>query len=221
MNSRAEENYLKALFLLSQDNEDVALNELSKTLDVKMPTATGMMKKFSQKAWVIYQSYKPIRLTEKGRKEAASIVRKHRLTEMFLADKMGLGWESVHEIAEQIEHIKSPLFFDKMDEMLDYPKLDPHGSPIPDKNGNIQELNYISLSEVDLGAKVIFRAVHNATDEFLKFLNNKSISLHNKLEVIDIEAFDNSITIKYNGKTTILSKEACERMLVEIISMPK
>ena len=137
MKSLTEENYLKAIFHLIDEDNCFTINELSKLLNIKMPSVNSMMKKFMQKNWVIYESYKPIKLTDLGKKEAALIVRKHRLTEMFLVEKMGFGWEAVHEIAEQLEHIHSEIFFDKMDEFLNYPKVDPPGEPIPDKEGNI------------------------------------------------------------------------------------
>src|SRR5579864_5819241 len=134
MISLTEENYLKALFNLASDAGEVNVNELSKQLDIKMPTVTSMMKKLAEKELVHYESYKPLKLSEKGKKEAGLIIRKHRLTEMFLVEKMGFGWEEVHEIAEQVEHIQSVGFFTKMDELLGFPGIDPHGSPIPDKN---------------------------------------------------------------------------------------
>src|ERR1051325_5286056 len=126
MYSLTEENYLKALFLLSAERGEVSVNDLSKRLKIKMPTVTGMMKKLADKKLVHHESYKPLHLTEKGQKAAGIIIRKHRLTEMFLVQLMGFGWEQVHEIAEQIEHIQSPEFFKKMDEMLGFPKIDPH-----------------------------------------------------------------------------------------------
>ena len=135
MISQTEENYLKALFTLTNAKGEASVNELSKHLDIKMPTVNSMMKRMADKGFVLYESYKPLKLTEKGKKEAALILRKHRLAEMYLVEKMGFGWEEVHDIAEQIEHLKSPIFFEKMDELLGYPKVDPHGSPIPDING--------------------------------------------------------------------------------------
>jgi DtxR family Mn-dependent transcriptional regulator len=117
-NSLTEENYLKALYNIANEAGEVNVAELSKSLDIKMPTVTSMMKKLAKKNLVHYESYKPLRLTEKGKKEAGLIIRKHRLTEMFLVDKMKMGWEDVHDIAEQIEHIQSPVFFEKMDELL-------------------------------------------------------------------------------------------------------
>ena len=118
MISLTEENYLKAIFHLRNTDNTVTINELSKFLHVKMPSVNNMMKKFAQKNWVIYETYKPLKITAEGNKEAALIVRKHRLTEMFLVEKMNFGWENVHEIAEQLEHLHSDLFFDKIDEIL-------------------------------------------------------------------------------------------------------
>ena len=201
--------------MLSQKNQDVSVNELSKELDITMPTVTAMMKRFAKKNWVVYKSYKPIRLSELGAKEAALIVRKHRLTEMFLVDVMDFGWEDVHEVAEQIEHIESTMFFDKMDKMLNYPKVDPHGSPIPDKYGNTIELNYSKLSDCKAGDTVIFRAVENSTDDFLTFLNDRNLALQTKLHIKSIESFDDSMLVEYNDRTHTFSKKACKMMLVE------
>ena len=117
-NTLTEENYLKAIFHLTTNQNTVAVNEISKYLDVKMPTVNNMMKKFAEKKWIIYESYKPIIITDLGKKEAALVVRKHRFTEMFLVEQMNFGWENVHEIAVQLEHIHSNIFVDKMDELL-------------------------------------------------------------------------------------------------------
>ena len=217
MKSLTEENYLKALFILSQKDAEVTVNELSKELDIKMPTVTAMMKKFCDKGWVNYESYKPVKLTAEGKKEAALIVRKHRLTEMFLSEIMHIGWENVHEIAEQIEHIRSPLFFQKMDEMLNFPKTDPHGSPIPDKNGEIHVQNYIKLSDCQPNDRVIFRAVDQSTDEFLKFLNYKNLHLRKELIIKHIEPFDKSMTLHFDHQNYVFSYRACEKLLVEKI----
>jgi DtxR family Mn-dependent transcriptional regulator len=146
MISLTEENYLKAIFHLRKDDNTVTVNELSKFMNVKMPSVNNMMKKFAQKDWVIYETYKPLVITALGKKEAALIVRKHRLTEMFLVEKMNFGWENVHEIAEQLEHVHSEMFFDKMDELLQFPKFDPHGEPIPNKDGAIISLDLQKLS---------------------------------------------------------------------------
>ena len=217
MKSLNEENYLKAIFHLIDKDDTFTVNELSKMLNIKMPSVNSMMKKFSQKNWVIYESYKPIKITALGKKEAAHVVRKHRLTEMFLVEKMGFGWEVVHEIAEQLEHIHSEIFFDKMDELLNYPKVDPHGEPIPDKQGNIIQQNLTKLSECKAGGTVILSAVIDSSDEFLTYLNHRNLSLNSELKILEVEKFDQSMKIEFSGKTETLSEMVCDKILVQKI----
>lgn len=216
MISLTEENYLKAIFHLRNEDNTVTVNELSKFLNVKMPSVNNMMKKFAQKNWVIYESYKPLKITKEGNKEAALIVRKHRLTEMFLVEKMNFGWENVHEIAEQLEHVHSEMFFEKMDEILKYPKIDPHGEPIPDKDGNIHAQDLQKLSTCKVGDKVIFSSVTVSDDEFLSYLNSKQLELGRKLEVVEIEKYDQSMIICKDDQSIItLSKMVCDKILVK------
>lgn len=210
-----EENYLKALFHLVDNEGKVTINELSKFLNVKMPSVNNMMKKFAEKKWVIYETYKPLIVTENGRREAALVVRKHRLTEMFLVKKMNFGWENVHEIAEQLEHVHSQIFFDKMDEILDHPKFDPHGEPIPDKDGNIIAQDLQKLSGCVEGEAVVFASVTLSDDAFLTYLNDRKLLLNTKVKIIKIESFDKSMTIEIDGKKEILSKKATEKILVK------
>ncbi len=217
MPSQTEENYLKALLTLTHENGEVSLSELSNSLGVSTPTANSMVKKLRDKGFVRYEKYKPLTITPKGKKEAAIILRRHRLTEMYLVSKMGFGWEEVHEIAEQVEHIKSQKFFDRMDELLGYPSLDPHGSPIPDKEGNMILREYQKLSEVTVGKLVRLCALQNSSNEFLTFLNDKQIELGTQMEVLHRESFDNSATVRYNQTQIMLSYEVCERLLVEEI----
>ncbi len=215
MISLTEENYLKALFNLANDAGEVNVNELSKQLGIKMPTVTSMMKKLAEKKLVHYESYKPLRLTEKGKKEAALVVRKHRLTEMYLVEKMGFGWEEVHDIAEQVEHVQSADFFDKIDQLLGFPKLDPHGAPIPDKNGKFAWISFNKLSECHAGDIVKVSAVIHTSSEFLKFLNNRDIRLGTKIKIKSVEPFDRSMIVTYGNRQETFSLAASERMLVE------
>lgn len=215
MISLTEENYLKAIFHLVDENHSVTINELSKFLNVKMPSVNNMMKKFADKKWVIYESYKPLKITASGKKQAALVVRKHRLTEMFLVEKMNFGWENVHEIAEQVEHIQSEMFFDKMDEILNHPKFDPHGEPIPDKDGDIISQHLKKLSQCKVGDKVLFTAVTISDDDFLSFLNSKNLELGKIIEILEIEKYDESMTIKVNGVEKTVSKIVSEKILVK------
>lgn len=215
MNSLTEENYLKALFNLAGENGEVSVNDLSRHLDIKMPTVTSMMKRLSGKKLVHYESYKPVRLTEKGKREAGLIVRKHRLTEMYLVEKMGFGWEAVHEIAEEVEHIQSAAFFDKMDELLGFPKVDPHGAAIPDRNGKVAWVAYDRLSDCRAGDTVKLAAVVHSSADFLKFLNNRGIRLGLRIRIRSVEVFDGSLVVAYEGRQETLSRVVGERLLVE------
>ena len=173
------------------------------------------MNTFAEKHWVIYETYKPLIVTEKGKREAALVVRKHRLTEMFLVKKMNFGWENVHEIAEQLEHVHSTVFFDKMDEILDYPKFDPHGEPIPDKDGNIIAQDLQKLSACGLGETVVFTSVTLSDDAFLNYLTERNLFLDKKIQIIKLESFDKSMTVEVDGKQEILSRKATDKILVK------
>ena len=215
MISLSEENYLKAIFHLMNTDNTVTINELSKVLSVKMPSVNNMMKKFAEKGWVIYESYKPLKITVAGKKQAALVVRKHRLTEMFLVEKMNFGWENVHEIAEQLEHIHSETFFDKMDELLNYPKYDPHGEPIPDKEGNIIAQDLKKLSNCKVGESVVFTAVTITDEDFLNFLNKKNLVLGKEIKVLNIEKFDKTMLVKIQEEEIVLSNIVCDKILVK------
>ena len=218
MNSLTEENYLKALLTLSEGEEKVSVKHLAQVLGIKMPTVTSMMKRLSEKGLVHYESYKPLSLTAEGRKQAALIIRRHRLTEMFLVEKMGFGWEEVHQIAEEVEHVHVPAFFEKMDELLDYPTVDPHGSPIPDKDGNIVHPRYVALSDCQTGDTFTLRAVSHAQDDFLAFLNDRKLCLGVQLVVLLVEPFDHSIKVRYESdgpRTETLSEPVSARLLGE------
>lgn len=218
MPSPTEENYLKALYSLSNAKGEATVNELSKQLGIKMPTVNSMMKRLDEKGFVQYESYKPPRITDKGRKEASLIIRKHRLTEMYLVQKMGFGWEEVHDIAEQIEHIKSPVFFKKMDELLGYPKVDPHGSPIPDIHGKMLSEHYTKLSDCKTGQRVTFMAVATSSEDLLKFLNSRELVLGSVIKIEAKESFDNSMIIAYaSRKSEMLSSKVCDKLLVQVL----
>lgn len=219
MISQTEENYLKALYSLTYLKGDANVNEISKRLDIKMPTVNSMMKKLADKGFVHYESYKPLRLTEEGKKEAALIIRKHRLTEMYLFQKMGFAWDEVHQIAEQVEHIHSPEFFSKMDELLGYPTVDPHGSPIPDQNGVMPLENYVFLNTCKAGDIVTLMAVQPSSKELLQYLTAKNLELGTTLTIKSIEPFDESLTVAYKDRPIeVLSSKVTATLLVRVIT---
>lgn len=218
MASSTEENYLKSLYNLANTNGEVNLSELAASLQVSLPTANSMVKSLQKSGWVVYEKYKPVTLTKEGQKTAALIIRKHRLMEMFLVKVMNFGWEEVHEVAEQIEHIHAPKFFERMDQMLGFPTVDPHGSPIPDPQGKITPLSYTSLSLAKAGQKVQLAALTNSSSEFLEFLNSRNLSLGLQLTILSKEAYDQSMVVAYAGHPSeTLSEKVCERLLVRVL----
>lgn len=216
MATQTVENYLKAMFMIANDKDEINLSELSEVLEVSTPTANSMAKNLHKQGLIIYEKYKPLRMTTAGKREAAKVIRKHRLTEMYLVEKMGFGWEEVHEIAEQVEHIHSPELFDRMDTILGNPTTDPHGSPIPDREGHFKVRNYVKLSTCITGQKVTLCALEHSTNDFLHYLNEKELKLGLVLQIQHVEAFDGSMTIKYrNHPSETLSKTVTDLLLVE------
>lgn len=216
MTLKTKENYLKAMYMLAEEEGVISLSGLGKKLGVSTPTVNSMVKRFQKEGWVEYQKYKPIELTLQGKKEAALVIRRHRLVEMFLVEKMKFGWEEVHDIAEEMEHVEAEILFDRMNDILGNPAFDPHGSPIPDKDGNVLLRPYLSLSEMKQGDRVIVKALREDNKDFLDYLNSRHICLEMEMLVEQIEAFDKSMTISFEKEPKVnLSKEVCDRLLVE------
>jgi DtxR family Mn-dependent transcriptional regulator len=217
MGSLTEENYIKSIYSLSLQEGKVSVSELARKLKVKLPTVNSMVKKLAVKKVVSYAPYQGIKITEKGRKEALSIIRKHRLAELFLVKVMNLGWEEVHDIAEQLEHVESERFYNKMDEMLGYPKADPHGEPIPDANGKITAKNRMALSQLKEGVAAKISAVGNDEKSFLDHLNSKGLQIGDSVTVKKRELFDGSLVIQTKSKKeTMLSHQVAERIWVDV-----
>ncbi len=220
MLSFTEENYLKALFRLTQENsdEEAGTNELAANLGVKPATATDMLKRLKEKKLIDYEKYGKITLTNTGKKSALKIIRKHRLWETFLYEKLDFSWDEVHEVAEQLEHIQSEKLLVQLDKFLGFPQFDPHGDPIPDKNGKMPLLKAMLLSEVIVNKRYKLVGVCNHSTAFLQFLNKTSLTINNSIEVKEIQAFDKSMTVLINNKNqTILSNEVTQNLLVMLI----
>jgi len=217
MASQTVENYLKALLSLGKGGKQVNVSALSSYLEVSKPSASAMVKSLHAHGLVNYQKYKPLSLTDEGSKAAALVVRKHRLTEMYLVERMGFGWEEVHDIAEQIEHIDSAKFFDRMDELLGYPTVDPHGSPIPTVDGVITRKKYATLADASAGDTLRLKAVAHETSNLLSFLTRKGIALGTTFKVQTVEPFDGSVDVVYGDEKhrETLSREVSQCLLVE------
>lgn len=215
MNSQSEEDYLKAVYHLQKENGSVSTNAIASYLDMKPSSVSDMLKKLAEKKYINYLKYKGSSLTNKGKLVALRIIRKHRLWETFLVEKLGFGWGQVHSIAEQLEHINSEELIDKLDEFLLFPKYDPHGDPIPEKNGKIESLNQKLLIELSESDKGVITGVKKGTPSLLNYLDNKKIKLGDTIEVIEVIEFDGSFTIKTNQKILTLSEKICQNLLLE------
>ncbi len=201
--SQSEENYLKAIFKINEDYDTVTTNAVSAEIKTTAASVTDMLKKLSDKNLVSYEKYHGVQLTKKGESVAKVLIRKHRLWEVFLVDKLGYHWDEVHEIAEQLEHIQSETLIDKLEAFLGLPKFDPHGDPIPDAKGNIPNQQQIPLSELKQGERGVIVGVKDSSSKFLRYLDSIHVSLGSKIEVIEYFEYDNSRTVLINGKKKI------------------
>ena len=215
--SFTEENYLKVIHRLSEaTQEDISTNAVAEQMQTKAASVTDMLRKLADKGWVNYQKYQGVRLSPTGEKIALSIVRKHRLWELFLVEKMGFNWDEVHEIAEQLEHIESDELVNKLDEYLGYPKTDPHGDPIPNKDGILPELAYSQLSDIKANKTCKLMGVAQDSTVFLQLLTKLNLSLGAKLDIQEINEFDRSIFVSINDAAPIfISHEVAKNILVK------
>ena len=183
-----EENYIKSIYHLGkQGATNVSTNAIAQDMETKASSVTDMVKKLSEKGYADYKKYQGVSLTEKGKTIAINIVRKHRLWEVFLAEKLNFSWDEIHEVAEQLEHIKSKKLISQLDAFLGYPTHDPHGDPIPDETGNIKKIDKILLSEAKEGDHCICVGVQDSSTEFLKYLDKNNIALGVHLKVLQRE----------------------------------
>ena len=211
----SEENYLKVIYHLSQVSpKGVNTNAIAGMLDTKASSVTDMLKKLSDKDLVSYQKYQGVTLTENGFRSAKMIVRKHRLWEVFLVEKLGFAWDEVHDIAEELEHIKSETLINKLDEYLHFPSFDPHGDPIPDVNGVMKKVNKLLLSEVELHKEYQCVGVKHSSSEFLQYLDKQKIALGSKIVVKEKESFDDTLLVEVNSKHITISNKIATNLYV-------
>ena len=215
MFSTTEENYLKAIFSLEHNKSKViSTNDIADRLSTKASSVTDMIKKLAIKELLIYKKYKGVSLSNKGRKIATNIIRKHRLWETFLVNKLDFNWDEVHDIAEQLEHIKSDELISKLDKYLEFPKKDPHGDPIPDKNGVIQKEQSILLSDAKVKKEYKIIGLKDSSDSFLQYLDSLKINIETKIKIVEKMTYDNSILLEINGVSTTLSAKVSSNLFV-------
>lgn len=214
-NSQIEENYLKAIFMLSRAEEKpVSTSAIAEELGVQSASVTDMIKKLSSKGLINYKKYYGVELSIVGNREAVRIIRNHRLWEVFLAEKLGFGWGEVHEIAEQLEHVRNDELTEKLDEFLGYPQYDPHGDPIPDKSGSIRQRATTLLRDLEIGSEGIIQGVEDDSREFLDYLDQNNLILKKKVRVEEKLSFDKSMKIRIDNKSIYISEKISQNILV-------
>ena len=217
MISFTEENYLKAIYHLSQGGQKAVMtNELAEAMQTKAASVTDMIKKLSVKELIQYEKYYGVKITTQGKQQALQIIRKHRLWETFLVKKLGFTWDEVHAVAEQLEHIQSPRLINKLDEFLGFPKADPHGDPIPDQHGKIKPQVLIGLDQVGPGKRATITSVKDTDADLLKYLEKIGAKPGKQIQVVRREAYDKSIEVILEKKKIFLSLEVAKNILLTV-----
>lgn len=212
----AEENYLKAIYHLSDGgSKSVSTNDIAGEMKTKPASVSDMLRKLSDKEVIEYRKYYGVHITEEGKKRALQTIRKHRLWEVFLVDKLNFAWDEVHEVAEELEHIQSPLLIQRLDAYLNYPKFDPHGDPIPDEYGDVRARPRVPLNEMDLDQSGQIVAVKDSSAAFLRYLDKVGAYIGARIKVLDRVEFDGSLEILVDNKKNIfMSKDVAGNILV-------
>ncbi len=215
MLSLTEENYLKAIYHLSDGgSKSVLTNELAEAMNTKAASVTDMIKKLSAKEVITYEKYYGVNVTSKGKSEALTVIRKHRLWETFLVEKLGFAWDEVHDVAEQLEHINSPRLIERLDEFLGFPKVDPHGDPIPDQKGKFKMQPQIAIDQLSIGYQGKIAAVKDSDSNLLKYLDKIGAKPGVKIKILGKEEYDDSMEILIDDHRVFISKEVAQNILV-------
>ncbi|MEN8764905.1 MAG: metal-dependent transcriptional regulator [Wenyingzhuangia sp.] len=214
--SQTEENYLKAIHsLYVVSNKAVSTNKIAEQLQTKASSVTDMVKKLADKDLVDYVKYQGVSLTVQGKDIAVHVIRKHRLWEVFMVRHLGFQWDEVHEVAEQLEHVRSRKLIDRLDAFLEFPRYDPHGDPIPDKDGNFIKRNIVVLSSLRENERSKIVGVKDSSSAFLKYLDNANIKLGAEVEVLHKESFDHSMLLSIEGEKISISQQISSNLYVK------
>ncbi|WP_178986282.1 metal-dependent transcriptional regulator [Winogradskyella helgolandensis] len=211
-----EENYIKAIYHLGNNGTNsVNTNAIAEAMSTKASSVTDMVKKLSEKNYADYKKYQGVTLTDDGRRVAVNIIRKHRLWEVFLVEKLNFSWDEVHEVAEHLEHIKSDKLIDELDAFLEFPTYDPHGDPIPDKEGNFKHIEKIVLAKAEVGSTYKCVGVDDTSSHFLKYLDSNNIGLGTIITIKHKEPFDNSIKIALENSEIVVSQSVAKNLYLK------
>ena len=213
--SKSEENYLKSIYNLSElGNKVVTTNSISKILNIEPASVTDMIKKLSKKKLIYHEKYRGTKISKNGIKVALQIIRRHRLWEVFLYEKLNFNWDEIHEVAEELEHVSSDQLIDNLDKYLKYPKIDPHGDPIPNKLGEIDFVDKISILDLKINEKGIVSRIINEDEEFFILLNKLNIEIGTEVKILDKIDYDGSLDVSINNKSVIISKVIAENIKI-------
>ena len=214
--THSEENYIKTIYHLTAISDGwISTNAIAEKMKTKASSVTDMLKKLAEKEFVNYIKYQGVSLTEKGKLTAKMIIRKHRLWESFLVEKLNFSWDEVHDVAEQLEHIKSEKLINKLDEFLNFPTEDPHGDPIPNAKGQIIAIEKQLLSELSENQTGICVGVKDTSSDFLKYLDKQEIALGSAIEIVERELFDSSLTIRVENKEITISNKIASNLYIK------
>lgn len=216
MQTLAQENYLKAIYNLAMLTDSVSTNQIAASLATKASSVTDMLRKLADKLLINYTRYQGVSLTPAGEKVAVNIIRKHRLWEYFLVEKLNFKWDEVHDMAEEMEHISSNELINRLDEFMGFPKRDPHGDPIPDCNGHFKINNLKPVSAVAVNAGGIISGVRDHSSVFLQYLEKQQLTIGKKIMVKEIVSYDNTVVLQMDNKDLQISREVANNLLIAI-----
>lgn len=216
MNTFTEENYLKAIYHLSLQSESVSTNQIAASLNTKAASVTDMLKKLADKKLINYARYQGVTLTVEGERVALSIIRRHRLWEYFLVEKLSFKWDEVHDVAEELEHISSKELIDRLDDFMGNPKYDPHGDPIPDGNGLFKTHELKPVSSLILNDSGIISGVRDHSSSFLQYLEKMQLTIGKKIKVSEINDYDHSVILNLEDKKVHISRDVSNNLLITL-----
>ncbi|OOQ59711.1 metal-dependent transcriptional regulator [Mucilaginibacter pedocola] len=216
MHTLAEENYLKAIYKLAATNPSVSTNQIAASLDTKASSVTDMLRKLADKMLINYQRYQGVSLTQSGEKVAINIIRKHRLWEYFLVEKLNFKWDEVHDMAEEMEHISSNELIDRLDEFMGFPRRDPHGDPIPDSNGHFKTNDLKPISALAVSSAGVISGVRDHSAVFLQYLEKQGLTIGKKIAVKEVISYDNTVVLQMDNKVLQISREVANNLLIAI-----
>ncbi|MDB5137376.1 MAG: metal-dependent transcriptional regulator [Mucilaginibacter sp.] len=214
MNTFTEENYLKAIYHISLQSGSVSTNQIAASLNTKAASVTDMLKKLAEKELINYTKYQGVTLTTAGEKIAICIIRKHRLWEYFLVEKLNFKWDEVHDVAEELEHIASKELIDRLDDFMGHPKYDPHGDPIPDSDGQFKTHELKPVSTLTVNESGIISGVRDHSSAFLQYLERMQLIIGKKIKVTEINNYDHSVILQVENKKTHISREVANNLLI-------